>query len=155
MSESSGVSVQAAAPRGIAAVRARVPAGRVGAVFKQYLDQVYATARQQGIALDGQNIFVYRDAGPGEIDVEFGVGVSAPFEAVGGIAYSELPRGEAAVATLLGDYARLGTMHDAIIEWCKAHGRKRAGPRWEVYGHFDPNAAQQRTDVYYLLERAS
>ena len=56
------VSVQTAAPRAIAAVRARVPVGRVGAVFAGYLNQVYAAARDGVVQLDGQNIFVYRKA---------------------------------------------------------------------------------------------
>ena len=52
------VTLQQAAPRGIAAVRARVPASRAGAHFRTHLDQVYAAGRTGAMQLDGQNVFV-------------------------------------------------------------------------------------------------
>jgi effector-binding domain-containing protein len=147
------VAIQIAAPRAIAAVRARLPVARIPSMFADYLNQVYAASRSGAIQLDGQNIFVYRDGGaPGEVDVEFGVGAMASFEPLGNVRYSALPTGEVAAATHWGDYARLGDTHDAVVTWCRAHGRERAGPRWEVYGHWTDDPAKQRTDVYYLLE---
>jgi hypothetical protein len=44
--------------------------------------------------------------------------------------------------------------HDAIVAWCRLHGRRLAGPRWEVYGHWTDDEAKLRADVYYLLEPA-
>lgn len=147
------VSVEQAVAREFAAVRARVPIARVPAVFGQYLDQVYAAGRAGAVQLDGQNIFVYRDGIlPGEdAEVEFGVGINAPFVATGAVVPAELPTGEVAHHTHWGDYSKLRNAHDAVIAWCAAHGRKRAGPRWEVYGHWTNDPAQLRTDVYYLL----
>ena len=152
-SDSPTVSVQRAEPRAFAAVRARVPLARVPAVFGQYLDQVYAAGRAGAVQLDGQNILVYRDgARPGDdAEVEFGVGSKGPFVPTGAVVASELPSGEVAHCTHWGDYARLGTAHAAVIAWCEAHGRKRAGPRWEIYGHWTNDPTQVRTDVYYLL----
>jgi hypothetical protein len=147
------VSLQYAAPRAIAAVRARLPAARISVSFASYLNQVYAAAREGAMHLDGQNIFVYRggtNAGD-EIDVEFGVGVTAPFSPVGAVTYSELPVGEVAGATHWGNYATLGAAHAAVIAWCRANKRELAGPRWEVYGHWNDDPAQLRADVYYLL----
>ncbi|HEU4997263.1 MAG TPA: GyrI-like domain-containing protein [Gemmatimonadaceae bacterium] len=147
------ISLQVAAPRGIAAVRARMPAARVPAVFAQYLNQVYAAARKGAVHVDGQNIFVYRSTGrDDEIDVEFGVGVTSHFPAAGPVIYSELPVGEVATTTHWGDYARLGDAHAALIAWCRAHGRELAGPRWEVYGHWTDDPTRLRTDIYYLLQ---
>jgi effector-binding domain-containing protein len=145
------VSLQRAAPRTIAAVRARLTPSRVGAEFKRYLDQVYA-ARASGIQLDGQNIFVYRDAAdaPGQLDVDFGVGITAPIATVGNVRPVELPVGEVATTTHHGSYAGLGNAHAAVLAWCRAHSRKLAGPRWEVYGHWIDGEVP-RTDVYYLL----
>ncbi len=123
-------------------------------MFAQYLNQVYAASRAGAVQLDGQNVFVYR-GGTGaddEVDIEFGVGVKAPFPPSGPVRYSELPVGEAATATHWGDYARLAEAHGAVIAWCRAHHRPLAGPRWEVYGHWTDDPAQLRTDVYYLLE---
>ena len=147
------VRLQVAAPRAIAAVRARLPLSRVSAVFADYLNQVYAASRSGAIQVDGQNIFVYRPADTAaEVDVEFGVGAKAPFAALGAVEYRQLPVGAVATATHWGDYARLGDAHGAIIAWCQANGRKRTGTRWEVYGHWSDDPAKVRTDVYYLLE---
>ena len=148
------VSLKIAAPRAIAAVRARLPIRRVPASFTEYLNQVYAAARDGAMQLDGQNIFVYRDVAGAkdEADIEFGVGVKAPFAPTGAVRYSELPVGEVATATHWGDYAGLGDAHHAVLSWCRAHDRKLVGPRWEVYGHWTDDPAQLRTDVYYLLQ---
>jgi len=145
------VSLQHAAPRTMAAVRARLAPTRVGAEFRRYLDQVYA-ARASGVQLDGQNIFVYRDAldEPGQLDVEFGVGITAPITTVGNVRPVELPIGEVATTTHRGSYAGLGEAHAAVIAWCRAHSHALAGPRWEVYGHWTDGEVP-RTDVYYLL----
>ncbi len=145
------VSLQTALPRGIAAVHARLPAGRVSAVFGTYLDQVYAAGRAGAVALDGQNIFLYRDGGDGQLEVEFGVGVAGPFPGAGSVRYVELPTGPATTAVHRGDYGRLGETHAAVIAWCRSNGRALAGPRWEVYGHWSPGGGPPRTDVYYLL----
>jgi hypothetical protein len=44
----------------------------------------------------------------------------------------------------------------AIIGWCTAHGYTRAGPNWEIYGHWqdawNADPSQICTDVYYLLK---
>ena len=148
------VSLQTAASRTIAAVHARLPISAVPNTFRRYLDQVYAAARAGAVHLDGQNVFVYRDTPdrPTETDVAFGVGVTAPFVAVGAVAPTLLPIGEVATTTHRGSYAELDAAHDAVIAWCRQRGRRRAGPRWEVYGHWTEDEAQLQTDVFYLLE---
>ena len=151
------VSRQVAAPRTIAAVHARVPVGAVPFTFGRYLDQVYAAARAGAVQLDGQNVFVYRCAPerPTELDVAFGVGVTAPFAAAGAVEPTPLPVGEVATTTHWGSYAQLGAAHDAVIAWCGAHGRRRTGTSWEVYGHWTNDETRLRTDVFYLLESAA
>jgi effector-binding domain-containing protein len=146
------VSLQRAAPRTIAAVRARLVPSRIPLEFKHHLDQVYS-ARASGIQLDGQNVFVYRDAPdhPGQLDVDFGVGITAPLVPVGNVRAVELPVGEVATTTHRGPYTGLGAAHDAVQEWCRAHSRPLAGPRWEVYGHWTEGEVP-RTDVYYLVQ---
>jgi hypothetical protein len=147
---SQAVSLQSAPARGMAAVHARLPAARIPTTFGTYLDQVYAAARAGAVTVDGQNIFLYRDAGDGELEVDFGVGVAGPFPAAGAVRYTELPTGRVATATHLGDYGGLGRTHSAVIEWCRANGHALAGPRWEVYGHMSPGT-EPRTDVYWLV----
>jgi len=152
------VSLHVAAPRTIAAVHARLPIRAVPANFMRYLDQVYAAGRAGAVNLDGQNVFVYRDVPdrPAETDVAFGVGVTAPFVApVGAVEPTPLPAGEVATTTHWGSYASLGAAHDAVIAWCRTHGRHRSGPRWEVYGHLTEDEARLRTHVFYLLEPAA
>lgn len=150
------VSLQMAAPRTIAAVHARLPISAVPNRFKRYLDQVYAAARTGVIQLDGQNVFVYRDVPDqlAEADVAFGVGVTTPFVAVGNVEPTFLPVGEVATTTHRGNYAELGAAHHAVIDWCRLHGRRLVGPRWEVYAHWTEDETLLRTDVFYLLEPA-
>lgn len=151
------VSQQIAAPRTIAAVHARVPIGAVPGTFRRYLDQVYAAARAGAVKLDGQNVFVYHGVPdrPSDLNVAFGVGVTTPFSAVGAVEPTPLPVGEVATTTHWGSYTTLGAAHAAIVEWCRVHGRQRAGPSWEVYGHWTEDESRLRTDVFYLLEPAA
>ena len=146
------VTLEHASPRGMATVRARIPAAQVGAHFRTYLDQVYAAGRAGALQLDGQNIFVYREVEgtPDQLDAEFGVGSAAPFVAAGSVVYGVTPSGEVATTTHWGDYGALGNAHAALVAWCRAHDLSLAGPRWEVYGHWREGAIP-RTDIYYLV----
>ena len=139
------------APRAVAGVRAEVRRGQVGREFRRYLDQVYAAGQAGAVALDGQNIFIYRGAGPDLLAVDFCVGVTAPFAAVGAVRPLATPSGTAATTTHVGDYGRLGEATAAIVAWCRAHGRTPVGPAWEVYCHWHEDPAKLRTEVYYLL----
>ena len=140
------------AARPVAGVHAQVPRGRVGQEFGRYLDQVYAAARAGAVHLDGQNVFIYRAASGDFLTVDFCVGVTAPFAAVGAVVPLETPHGVAAMTTHHGDYGRLGEGNAAILAWCRANDRQPAGPSWEVYGHWHPDPAQLRTEIYYLLQ---
>ena len=138
-------------PRLVAGVRARVARGCVGQEFRRHLDQVYAAARAGAVQLDGQNIFIYRDCIDDHLTVDFCVGATAPFPAVGAVLPLYTPAGLAAVTTHQGDYGGVGAANAAISAWCRAHDRTLAGPSWEVYGHWHPDPAQLRSDVYHLL----
>lgn len=151
------ISLEVAVPRTLAAVHVRLPVGAVPTAFRRYLDQVYEAERMGCVELDGQNVFVYRDVPdrPTEADVAFGVGVRAQFSAVGAVEPTALPVGDVATTTHTGSYAKLGAAHDAVIDWCRRHGRRRAGVRWEVYGHWTNDESRLRTDIYHLLEPAA
>ena len=142
------------AARRVAGVRIQLPRGRVTLEFGRHLDQVYAAARAGTVVLDGQNIFIYREAAGGQLTVDFCVGVTAPFAAAGPVVPLETPSGVAAMTTHHGDYSGLGGAAAAIREWCRAHDRALTGPSWEVYGHWHADPVHLRTDVYYLLQPA-
>ena len=138
--------------RPVAGVRAQVPRGRVPQEFGRHLDQVYAAARAGAVHLDGQNIFIYRAATADQLTVDFCVGVTGPFAAVGAVVPLTTPHGVAAMTTHVGDYGRRGEANAAILAWCRANDRLRAGPSWEVYGHWQADPAQVSTEIYYLLQ---
>jgi effector-binding domain-containing protein len=62
---------------------------------------------------------------------------------------SWLPSGTVASVVHRGPYEGLGAAHDAVKEFCRARGLALAGPRWEVYGHPDPD--QPEVEVHYLV----
>lgn len=140
------------AARPVAGGHAQVPRGRVAQEFGRYLDQVYAAARAGAVSLDGQNIFIYRSATAEQLTVDFCVGVTAPFAPTGAVVPLETPSGNTAMTTHHGEYGGLAEANAAILAWCRANDRMRAGPSWEVYGHWHADPAQLRTDVYYLLQ---
>ncbi|HUR19269.1 MAG TPA: GyrI-like domain-containing protein [Vicinamibacterales bacterium] len=123
------------AARPVAGVRAQVPRGQVAKQFDRHLSQVYAAARAGDVHLDGQNVFIYRAATPEHLTVDFCVGVTAPFTAIGSVLPLNTPQGVAAMCTHHGEYGRLGEANAAILAWCRANDRALAGPSWEVYGH--------------------
>jgi effector-binding domain-containing protein len=151
MTHEYAVSESIVEPRLLAGVRASVQRGQVGREFGRYLDQVYAAGRAGAIQLDGQNVFIYRSCVADQLTVDFCVGAIAQFTAVGAVEPLYTPGGTAAMTTHQGDYGKLGAANAAIVEWCRAHDRALAGPSWEVYGHWNEDPAQLRTDVYHLL----
>ena len=145
------VTIARAEPRALAGVSAIVTPGTVSAVFRRYLDRVYASAKTHAIALDGQNVFVYRRRDDGNLAVEFCVGVVKMFQPVDDIVPCATPGGLVATVTHWGDYGGLGAAHSAVVEWCTTHRREHVGTWWEVYGHWYDDPARVRTDVFYLL----
>jgi effector-binding domain-containing protein len=79
-----------------------------------------------------------------------------PFTEATPVVRSATPAGLVATATHFGPYGELKAAHDAVHRWSRDSGRRLSGPRWEIYGHWQPQwnvePALIRTDVYYLLE---
>ncbi len=99
-------------------------------------------------AAPGRHLALYLDD---EINIEVGVEVDQPFTGIDPIMCSRTPSGLVAVTAHFGPYDRLGAAHAAIHRWCKENGRTPVRPCWEVYGHWEDDAAKLRTDVFYLL----
>jgi effector-binding domain-containing protein len=118
--------------------------------WRSMLDEVWAFLRGPGAGLrgDGHNVMLYLDDVP---NVEVGVQVSGPFPASGRVVPSTLPAGEAAMTVHRGPPERIDAAHRAVLDWCAAHGRRVAGPRWEIYGDWGDDPAAFETTVYWLL----
>ena len=151
---SSGVTVIATAARPTCVVARQTTWSEFPSVWRAMLDEVYAVVRPAGADRVGgdeerwQNAMLYKDDVP---NVEVGVLAAGPFSDAGNVISSALPAGVTAGAIHRGPYAELHLTHRAVRDWCAAHGRRLAGPRWEIYGHWrgDPNDLE--TEVYYLL----
>ena len=140
----------------IAVVRRRAPAAQLSAVVPQACGTVWTVLKKLGTPGAGRHVAVYLGCSDGQIDVEIGAEVAAPFAGDGEVVGSATPAGEVATVTHYGPYGRLGDAHRAIRDWCAAQRRTAAGPNWEVYGHWLPawntDPSQIRTDVFYLLK---
>jgi effector-binding domain-containing protein len=112
------------------------------------LDEVWACLRAGGITRGCRNVMLYRDDVP---NVEVGVELTQPCPLTGRVVASTMPAGTVATTVHYGSYAGLETAHRAVVDWCAANGRRRAGPRWEVYGPHDTDPAKVWTEVYHLL----
>ena len=123
-------------------------------LWGRLLGEVYGFVRSRPELATGtgserwQNVMLYKDGRP---DVEVGVLVSGSFEPEGRVVPSELPGGEVATATHVGDYVRLDVTHDAVKDHVAAHGREIAGPCWEIYGHGREDPSEAETEVFWLL----
>jgi effector-binding domain-containing protein len=101
----------------------------------------------------GRHVAIYWDD---SIRLEVGVELQGLFVDDGEVVRSATPAGAVASVTHFGPYGGLGAAHDAVHQWCKANGRRPAGPSWEIYGHWErewnDDPSRIRTDVHYLIE---
>lgn len=141
---------QAALP--LAVVRRRAEPGELSRLVPACCGLVWRALQQQGVR-GGRHIALYADAA---IEVLIGVEAIEHFREAGELVAASTPAGDVAATEHLGPYALLGAAHDAVHAWCRANGRRLAGPRWELYGHWEPSwdahPERIRTEVCYLLE---
>jgi effector-binding domain-containing protein len=117
-------------------------------LWRTLLDEVWACLRAGGIGSGCRNVMLYLDSVP---HVEVGVLPDRPVPLTGRVVASTLPAGLVATTVHRGPYAELGRAHEAVAGWCAAHGRRPAGPRWEIYGPHHDDPAQVWTEVHHLL----
>lgn len=139
----------------LAVIRRTATAAELSRVVPECCGLVWNLVRAQQAAA-GRNVAVYWD---GSIRLEVGVELLGSFIAQGEVVCSATPSGLVASITHLGPYNALGAAHNAIHDWCKAHGHDLAGPSWEIYGHWqahwNTDPSQIRTDVYYQIVSAA
>lgn len=151
---SSEVSVVTVEPRPTVVIAQTTSWAEFPRLWSRLLDEVHAFVRASPgfAALHGpdvwQNVMLYKDDRPA---VEVGVLAPRAFTPEGRVIASQLPAGSAVTAVHHGDYASLGDTHDAVIAYAEAHGLARAGPRWEIYGHWRENSSELETEIYWLL----
>ena len=145
------VDVITVAAQPIAVVRRQVKQAELSRVVPAACGEVWNFVKAVGIPA-ARHVAVYLDCETsGVMNVEIGVEVTGPFDGDGNVVYSTLPAGTVVTTAHLGPYHLLGGAHDAVNEHCRQHGLRKAGPSWEIYGHWTDNPAQLRTDVFYLL----
>ena len=145
------VTAKTVEPTPTAVVAAAVTWAEFPRVWRPMLDQVWSFLRSsaaEGLYEQGHNIMLYKDDVP---NVEVGVQVSGPFEAVGQVVASTLPGGLVVTATHTGSIANLGGTHQAVREWGEANGYRLAGPSWEVYGDPDPSTGHFDVEVFWSM----
>jgi effector-binding domain-containing protein len=142
------VTVVDVAARPTAVVAATTTWHEFPALWPHLLDEVWTCLRAGGIRRGCRNVMLYRDDVP---HVEVGVELDQPCPLTGRVVPSSLPAGPAAMTVHRGPYAGLAAAHQAVHDWCTAHARTLAGPRWEVYGPHHDDPAEVWTEVYYLL----
>jgi effector-binding domain-containing protein len=124
------------------------------------LDQVWTFLRANPqVKHEGLNVFLYHDeSGKDLLDteqgmpIEAGVKVLAPFAGAGNVVCSATPSGTVASVVHFGPYERLSEAHSAVRKWCKDNNHPIAGPNWEIYGHWNDDPNQLRTEVFFLLK---
>jgi len=143
------VEIQTLAAQPIAVVRRTALIAELSRVVPDACGEVWNFIRREGIAA-GRHVAVYHDDA---INCDIGVEVNGPFTGDGTVSHSTLPAGDVATTAHWGPYHLLGGAHEAIHQWCNARGLTMIRPCWEVYGHWNDDPAQVRTDVFYLLAK--
>src|ERR1700733_8324870 len=110
--------------RPLAVVRRRASLQELSKLVPEACGAVWNVIRAQKVDGAGRHVAVYLD---GEINLEIGVEVAAPFAGFGEVVGSATPGGPVATATHFGPYGELGRAHEAIRKWCVAHGHALAG----------------------------
>jgi hypothetical protein len=117
-------------------------------LWRALLDEVHAGVVRPAGRRPGRNVMLYLDDVP---HVEVGIELDGSAELRGRVTRSHLPGGDVVRTVHRGDYGRLGAAHGVLARWCAAEGLRPAGPRWEVYGHWDGDPEAATTEVCWLL----
>ena len=134
-------------PRPLAVARGAAVRANLGPTIIRLLDLVWPVLREQGVRT-GHNVVMYLDD---LAHLEAGVEISGDFSPTAEVHTSATPHGLAATAVHWGDYAAMAPTYTALRKWCADNGHHLAGPSWEVYGDWNENPNELRTDVYRLI----
>src|SRR5262245_18810059 len=114
----------------LAVVHRRASSQELARVVPEACGTVWGVVRAQQIPGAGRHVAVYLD---GQINLEVGVELAAPFTGHGEVVGSATPAGPIATTTHHGPYGQLHEAHEAIRLWCQNNDHALAGPNWEIY----------------------
>jgi effector-binding domain-containing protein len=140
--------VEEVSARPIASARGAATRANLGPTIIGLLDKVWPVLRAQGIRT-GHNVVMYLDD---LAHIEAGVEIFGDFSPTVEVHASATPDGLAATAVHWGDYGAMAPTYTALRNWCAANGHRLAGPSWEVYGDWNADPQQLRTDLFLLLQ---
>jgi effector-binding domain-containing protein len=145
------VRLETVEPRMLAAARGRCTTmAEIPAKIRELLDQVWPYVKEHKIQTTGINVVLYRPE-PEGLQMEAGAWVTSAFPESPQVVQRSTPGGMVATTTHVGPYQGIPAAHDAIAKWCRDNHRERAGPNWEVYGHWTDDPAKLQTDIFHLL----
>jgi hypothetical protein len=147
------------------AIRIQAPMADLdmGEIYGRELPRLFARMQELGGEMTGAPYGRYFAWGGDEVDVEIGLVLAKPLEALrplgdvpaGEMGSSALPAGPAAVATHWGAYDGLPATYGRLHDWIHAQGREDSLGPWESYVD-DPDSvtdpANLRTEVCYPLD---
>jgi effector-binding domain-containing protein len=139
----------------VLSIRGRVPVEDIQSAIGEFLREVWRTIEAAGEHPAGPPFTRYHEIGEAEVLLEAGMPVPTALDGEGRVEAGELPGGEAISTDHYGPYEDLPSAGDALAAWAEEHGRRPAGPNWEVY-RTDPgdeeDPADWHTEVFMPLE---
>jgi effector-binding domain-containing protein len=150
------IRVEKFAGQRLAVVKRKSAAKDLSKVIPEACGLVWNELKNANVKDAGRLVAVYKAMNGDVFDLEVGAEIGSAFAGAGEVFESNLPAGNVVTATYFGPYDKLGEVHHAIMDWCKAENREMGPACWETYGHWQPewkdDPSKIRTDVYYLLK---
>jgi effector-binding domain-containing protein len=160
------------APQPVVSRRGLVAFPELAARLGEFVDQVAAFLREQGVAPAGPPFSRYHGLQCDRVDLEAGLPVAEPLAAIAAagtasgaaaavspifattagteVQAGTLPGGDVVATIHTGRYEQLPQAGATLDAWAAAHDREAAGPSWEIYhvapGN-DPDPAAWKTEV--------
>lgn len=136
-------------PQLTAVIQKKTTLNKLSHIIPYLLDEVYEFLQASHITNYGHNLCLYRDM---KINIEVGVQVFKKFKRRGNVVCSSIPGGRVVQSIHKGRYDKLMETHLTVQKWCKSNHEILEGPCWEIYGDWNDDPSELKTDVYYLLK---
>ncbi len=137
------IRLQQVSSRPLAVVRRRAAPRELSKVVPDACGTVWSVLRSRQVAGAGRHVAVYWD---GQINLDVGVELDAPFSGCGEVVGSATPVGLVATTSHYGPYSELHGAHQAILrlvqEQCTHVGRSQLGDLRPLAGRMEPRPGQ-------------